>query len=221
MFQADGWTCGFWVARWVGRALREIRGEGRKPPIGVTRACARGNEWIQKLQDASDNHFATAKAKAKARSKGKAKPPSDPTAPEPKYGSLEEALVAALTCAKCLPCKDGSTGCRACMGEWFEHMRKRSFLARAVKRWRQRPTGHPASAAWPPAREEACRVQPFEAAGARCEGQAQPTGLAERRARKTRRGARLSRLEGRREAAYERRGVVRSQAHIRSHPQGI
>ena len=43
-FQVDGWSCGVWTTRWIERALREIRGEGRKTPDSITDACARGND---------------------------------------------------------------------------------------------------------------------------------------------------------------------------------
>ena len=133
-FQVDGWSCGLWVARWIERDLRELRGEGRQPPVSITLACARGNEFIQKLQDASDNPAAKAKAKGKAKGKAKAQAATeDPLAKEPKHASLEDAMAAAAACTKCIPLKDGSKGCRGCMGEHFEEVRRRGFLARSAK----------------------------------------------------------------------------------------
>eukprot|EP00959_Pyramimonas_sp_CCMP1952_P029134 611111-Pyramimonas_sp.AAC.1 len=68
-----------------------------------------------------------------AKSKAKSKPIKDPTAVEPKHATFEEASAAAMACTKCLPCKDGPKGCRDCMGEWFEVVRKSGFLARSAK----------------------------------------------------------------------------------------
>ena len=136
-FQVDGWSCGLWTTRWIERALREIRGEGRQTPDSITDACARGNEWIQKLQDASDNDAAKAKAKAKAKTKGKAKTTKSTSkhadSLDAEHTSLEVAMKAAASCTKCEPQKDGAKGCRACMGEQFEAVRKRGFMARAAK----------------------------------------------------------------------------------------
>jgi hypothetical protein len=115
------------VTRWFERALRELRGEGRQPPSSISDICARGNEWIEKLKNASD---AKPKGKAKATAKGKA---PDPFVPEPKHANLEAALQAAKECKKCLQLKDGSKGCRACMGEHFEQVRHKGFLSRAAK----------------------------------------------------------------------------------------
>ena len=138
-FQVDGWSCGVWTTRWIERALREIRGEGRQMPDSITDACHRGNEWIQKLQDASDNDAAKAKAKAKGKAKAKAKTTKSASKhaasldAEPEHPNLEVAMKAAASCKKCEPQKDGAKGCRACMGQHFEAVRKRGFEARAVK----------------------------------------------------------------------------------------
>ena len=136
-FQVDGWSCGLWATRWIERDLREIRGEGRQVPDSITDACARGNEWIQKLQDASDNDAAKAKAKAKAKGKAKSTKSASKHAAsldaETEHPNFEAAMKAAASCTKCEPQKDGAKGCRACMGEHFEAMRKRGFEARAAK----------------------------------------------------------------------------------------
>ena len=133
----DAWSCGLWATRWIERDLREIRGEGRQVPDSITDACARGNEWIQKLQDASDNDAAKAKAKAKAKGKAKSTKSASKHAAsldaETEHPNFEAAMKAAASCTKCEPQKDGAKGCRACMGEHFEAMRKRGFQARAAK----------------------------------------------------------------------------------------
>ena len=131
-FQIDGWSCGLWVARWVERALRELRGEGRQAPISIGISLSRANEFIRKLKDASDNPAAKAKAKAKAKG-AKASKEEGPLAEEPKHASLDEALEAAKACSKCEIKKDGSKGCRGCMGEHFEAVRLKGFAARALK----------------------------------------------------------------------------------------
>jgi hypothetical protein len=118
----------------VERALREIRGEGRLPPSTIQDIYSRGNEWIQELLDASDNAAAQAKAKGKAKPKGKAKSKAeDPLEAEPKHATLEAALQAAKDCKKCEMLKDGSKRCRACVGEQFEAVRQKGFLARAAE----------------------------------------------------------------------------------------
>eukprot|EP00959_Pyramimonas_sp_CCMP1952_P441520 9243437-Pyramimonas_sp.AAC.1 len=76
--------------------------------------CARGNEWINDFKEASDNDLAKAKAKAKA--KHESRPREGPAEAEPKCATVEEAGAAAQACANCLPCADGSKGCRACAG---------------------------------------------------------------------------------------------------------
>ena len=130
----DGWSCGMWVARWVERALRELRGEGRQAPVSIGIGVSRANDFIQKLKDATDNPAAKPKGKAKAKAKGaKASMTEEPLAEEPKHATLEKAIEAAKACTKCELKKDGSKGCRACMGEHFESARQRGFAARALK----------------------------------------------------------------------------------------
>ena len=133
--QLDGWSCGLWVTRWIERSLREVLGEGRQAPVPIAQATARGNEFIQKLKEASDVPAkAKGKAKGKAKAKGTSKKPVDPLASEPKqHKTYEEAAQAAEDCPKCLRQKDGSKGCRGCMGEWYELQRKKGFAARALK----------------------------------------------------------------------------------------
>ena len=82
-----------------------------------------------KCQDSSDNVAAKAKAKGKAKGEATAGPPPK----EGQHASLAAAREAALACTKCETNKDGSKGCRECMGEWFEEVRKRGFLQRAAK----------------------------------------------------------------------------------------
>ena len=139
MFQVDGWSCGMWVARWVERALRELRGEGRQTPVSISIGVSRANEFIQKLKEATDNPAAKPKGKAKAKAKAKGAKASmteDPLAEEPKHASLQKAIEAAKACTKCEIKKDGSKGCRACMGEHFESVRQKGFAARAIKETR-------------------------------------------------------------------------------------
>jgi len=42
----------------------------------------------------------------------------------PVHATLEEAMIAAIVCKKCVPAQRGTKGCRACMGEFFEAIRK-------------------------------------------------------------------------------------------------
>ena len=127
MFQVDGWSCGLWVARWVERALRELSGEGRASPLPIHEACARGNEWIQKIKDADILD------KAKGAPEPNNKTQSLKDQPEPQHQSLKDAKKAAKRCTKCVATSNGSKGCRACMGEHFEPQRQKGFLARARK----------------------------------------------------------------------------------------
>ena len=120
------------LERWIERSLREVLGEGRQPPMPITQVVARGNDFIQKLKEATDVP-ARGKAKGKAKAKGKSKTPEDPLASEPKHKTYEEAVQAAEDCQKCLRQKDGTKGCRGCMGDWFELQRKKGFAARALK----------------------------------------------------------------------------------------
>ena len=128
--QVDGWSCGLWTTRWIERALREIRGEGREPGFSVTQSTLRGNEFILKLQASSDNVAAKAKSKAKGKAKGKATAGNPPK--EGKHASLAAAQAAAEACTKCANNKY-SKGCRECMGDWFEEVRQRGHLQRAAK----------------------------------------------------------------------------------------
>ena len=126
-FQVDGWPCGLWATRWVERALREIRGEGRRAPVSVILARARGSDFIRRLQGASDNPA------AKAKDEAKGKRDEGPLAAAPAHATSEEALEAAGACAEPLVNKGGPKGRRACVGAHFEEVRKRGFLARAAK----------------------------------------------------------------------------------------
>ena len=88
---------------------------------------SRANEFIGKLKQARvKSSEAKAKAEAKAQATAKARARELARKPvEPVFASLEEALVAAQACTKCLPTRLGSKGCRACMGEFFEHIRQK------------------------------------------------------------------------------------------------
>ena len=127
MFQVDGWSCGLWVTRWVERALRELSGEGRSRPLSITDACARGNDWIVKIKNAS------ILVQHKDAPEPNTKTKSLKDAPEPKHKSLKDAQKAAKQCKKCVTTSNGSKGCRACMGEFFEQIRQKGFMARAFK----------------------------------------------------------------------------------------
>ena len=118
--------------------MREIRGEARQAPTSLRLASTRGNDFIHRLKDASENPGkakakAKGKAKAKAKGKTKGKPERDPLEAEPVFATLEEAEAQAKECTKCVAKKDGSKGCRSCMGEFFETQRRRGFWARALK----------------------------------------------------------------------------------------
>ena len=111
-FQADGWSCGVWVARFWEDHLRERRGEPRTPVMPIARCIARANEFSEKIRKAKGGAIADADAPK--------------LAPGPaEHSSLEAAMEAAQACGKCRPRKDGQKGCAACMGEWFAFMRAR------------------------------------------------------------------------------------------------
>lgn len=108
-----------WAARFLERCAREDRGEARLPPASLQDLITRCNYFIKRLKDATAAHE-EAGHKAKGKAKAKPKP-----SVEPNFANLEQALEAAQGCTKCLPAKFGSKGCRACMCEWFEHLRQR------------------------------------------------------------------------------------------------
>ena len=111
-FQADGWSCGVWVARFWEDHLRERRGEPRTPVMPIARCIARANEFSEKIR--------------KAKGGAIADPDAPKLAPGPaEHSSLEAAMEAAQACGKCRPRKDGQKGCSACMGEWFAFLRSR------------------------------------------------------------------------------------------------
>ena len=91
----------------------------------------RVNIFIEKLQAArAERDEKDEREKAKA---DKAKVDQDKSIfeilaknPEPVFETFEQAQEAAKNCRKCLPTKTGQRGCRACMGEWFEHIRKKA-----------------------------------------------------------------------------------------------
>ena len=104
--------------------LRERRGEPRLPDPSIETVTKRINDFINKLQETAAKPAPEAKPKAAPapKAKGLAKPP----APEPEFELFEEAVAAAESCTKCTYKKDGSKGCKACMGHWFDIIRKRS-----------------------------------------------------------------------------------------------
>jgi hypothetical protein len=121
VYQPDGWSCGIYVLRWIEAALRRARGEPRIADASITDVTRLTNEFISKV-------IPKAKAKSKAKSKAKAKSDGGKAAvtketKEPTFETLEDALTAAHKCTKCVVTKQASKGCRACMGEWFEHIR--------------------------------------------------------------------------------------------------
>ena len=129
--QEGGWERGIFAARWVERSMRELRGEGREIPLADKAWFTRANQFVMMVKNEKtkeDEEKAAPKAKAKA--KASSKPRSDI---EPKWASLEQALAAAHECKKCMPTLKGTKGCRACMGEWFEHIRQKGLKAREYK----------------------------------------------------------------------------------------
>ncbi|MBM4179834.1 MAG: hypothetical protein FJ211_10980 [Ignavibacteria bacterium] len=79
------------------------------------------NEFISKIKDADLKKATKVPDKKKgAKAEGKVY-----ATHEPVHASLEEAMFAALACTKCVPTKNGSKGCRTCMGEHFETIRQR------------------------------------------------------------------------------------------------
>jgi hypothetical protein len=125
LFQADGWSCGLWVMRWIEHFLREMRGEATLPYERFSEVIPRVNEFISKIVNATSKATAQAKAKAKALAK-------TGTKGEPVYDTFEKALWAALKCTKCVTTKFGTKGCRGCMGEWFEEMRLNKYKGRVM-----------------------------------------------------------------------------------------
>jgi len=123
MHPTDDWSCGLWCARRVERSLRGLRGEAARPPSDFRAATRRANDFIERLKGARGP--ASGEAKAKAKAKAKATAQVERVQIEPTFGALDEALEAAWACTKCLPTKNMTNGCRACMGEWFEEIRQR------------------------------------------------------------------------------------------------
>ena len=120
-FQEDGWSCGLWCARWIERSLRRLRGEGARPPASLPTAAARGNVFIDELQEARPARAARQpKAEAPAPQKQKKQI-------EPVHETFEAALAAGQKCGKCYLTVAGTKGCRECMGPWFENIRQRGF----------------------------------------------------------------------------------------------
>ena len=129
--QPGGWECGIFAARWVERSLRELRGEGRVPPMTEKVWLARANQFIMQCKnEAAKEAEEKAAPKAKAKAKASVKPRTDI---EPTWDTLEQALAAAHECRKCMPTLKGTKGCRACMGEWFEMIRQKGQKAREYK----------------------------------------------------------------------------------------
>ena len=128
-YQQDGWSCGLWVLRWIEARLREVRGEPRCPDPSLQEMLKKLGAFIGKLKSKADK--AQVAPKAKSAPKAKAKPSAKKVAT---HNSLEEALEAGLKCTKCVATTKGTKGCRACMGEWFEHIRLRATPSDWFKR---------------------------------------------------------------------------------------
>ena len=130
-FQAEGWECGLWAARWVEQALRKLRQEGHQAPPSIPETQKRVNTFIEKLTLAraeKDDKDARDKAKAAAAKEHEDRSIFETLAknPEPVHATFEDAQAAAENCKKCFRTKRGTKGCRACMGEHFERIRWRA-----------------------------------------------------------------------------------------------
>jgi hypothetical protein len=118
--QTDCWSCGLWASRWVERQIRDNSGESRLPPLSIGEMTSRANEFISKIKQASGPE-----AGEKKRGKGKLEIEKARSTHEPDFKTFEEAEAGAFLCSKCLPTRNGTKGCRSCMGEWFEQVRLR------------------------------------------------------------------------------------------------
>ena len=98
------------MIRWIERKLREITGEPRHKPMSLTDLCIRSKLFIERIKSAQTKPVAEAKPKAYKNV-------------EPVFESLDLALQAGLACTKCIVTKQGTKGCRACMGEFFDEIR--------------------------------------------------------------------------------------------------
>ena len=87
--------------------------------MSIEAILARTNEFITKVLESTKapNSKPVAKPKGLAKAKGK---------PDQMSDTLEEALEAAFRCAKCVATRQGTKGCRQCMGERFEQIRIKS-----------------------------------------------------------------------------------------------
>ena len=99
------------MIRWIERKLREITGEPRHKPMSLKELCIRSKLFIESIRSAQTKPVAEAKPKAKAYKNV-----------EPVFESLDLALQAGLACTKCIVTKQGTKGCRACMGEFSEEI---------------------------------------------------------------------------------------------------
>lgn len=131
-FQADSYSCGLHVVKWMELELRSRRGEPRLPAPTVNEITKRTNDFIEKIKkavqeddekEAKKTEVAAKKAADKAEKKAKAAEKAAAEAPEPTWATFEEALDAGLKCSSCYYTKWGTKGCRKCMGEWFEKIR--------------------------------------------------------------------------------------------------
>ena len=98
--------------------------------LSFSDACARGKDWIEKIKQASIlvQYRDTPEPNTKTKDQQQ-----DPLACEPKHKSFKDAQKAAQRCNKCVTTSNDSKGCRACMGEYFEQIRQKGFMARAFK----------------------------------------------------------------------------------------
>ena len=104
------------MIRWIERKLREITGEPRHKPMSLKELCIRSKLSIEKIRSAQTKPVAEAAPKPVAKAKAYKNV-------EPVFDSLDLALQAGLACTKCIVTKQGTKGCRACMGEVFEDIR--------------------------------------------------------------------------------------------------
>ena len=130
--QADMWSCGLHVVKWMETELRSRRGEPKIPPTSITDITKRTNLFIHKIKVSmneagyTDKYKLEAKAKAdaaRAAKKAEADAKAANKAKEPEFATLDEALSAGLECTSCYVTKWGTKGCRRCMGKWFEEIR--------------------------------------------------------------------------------------------------
>ena len=151
-FQKDGWSCGYWSARFLELQRRRLRGELPTPAPSMESYVTKNRtiwELLQKLQRAhkgipgplqpsgpeneergdpkgpGDGQGEDHKAPGNVQGEDQKRPPRSVHEP----ASLEEAMARAERCPSCKPRKTGiyagQKGCQKCMGSHFETMRTR------------------------------------------------------------------------------------------------